>query len=527
MKLVNKSDSLDKEIVKEISQESGIVPAVVKSLLNKNYSKEEVLSLTKDKDFLDPMKIPSIEKVCQRLLDAKNKNEKVFIFGDYDVDGTMATTIFYRFLNKIGVKTEHYIPERSDGYGLSETAITEIYTQEGRVVITVDTGITAFKPIDLANDLGLDVIVTDHHNIPDEGCPDALACINPKIEGMPSEIYNLSGAGVALYVCRAINQVFFEKGEISTKVDMTPYFCLAAISSIADVVPLRGENREIVKKGLRNIKKTGIMGLDALVGHCNFWKQPTAMNIAFKISPILNAASRMKQAEKTLNVLLTDDYREAKAKSAALLTLNEKRKELTEKYKPQVVEEASKQVNNKVVVLAGKYPLGIIGILAAKVMEGTGKPTIIISVDSEGKGKASCRSVKAFNIKTAIDKTVDHHLGGGGHDVAAGFSINESQIDEFIKAVNEYAKTQDFEVEEEVFYDEKIQAQELADSNLKKSLGILEPVGKDNESPRFLIEDLEIKSIRVITGGHLMMDTEFGRAMLLSLIHISEPTRRS
>lgn len=512
MKLENNSKKLDSSLVLKYSQEYGLPEEIVSSLLLKNYTQSEMESIVKDKELLDPFLIPSIDKVCDRILKAIKNQEKIFIFGDYDVDGTMAVTIFHRFLKEVGAKVSPYIPERSDGYGLSEEAVKDIFTKEGKVIITVDTGITAFDPALLAKDLNIDLIVTDHHNLHENGLPEVFAAINPKIEGTPEQIRNLSGAGVALYICRALNSFFVEQNLIEEEKNMVPYFSLAMISSIADVVSLRGENREIVKKGLKHIKKPGVIGLEQLVQNCNFFNHPTSSDIAFKISPILNAAGRLGQAEKTLDLLLTDDFRQAKYKSAYLISLNEDRKKLTEKYKPIALSKAKEQEENKVVVLAGDYPLGIIGILAAKVLEETGKPTIIISV-KKGLGKASCRSIPAFNVKIAIDKTKDFHEGGGGHDVAAGFSIKESQIKEFVKEINKYAETIDFDVEETVFYDAEISWDKLKKDIYVDSLIKLEPFGKDNENPVFLIKEIDFEEGRVLNGGHLMLKTTEGHIL--------------
>lgn len=506
-----KVKDVDSNEVLSLSEKLSLPKEIAQLLISRGMRNEhEIIDfILTDEVLLDPFGLPDLKKVVDRITMAVENNELITICGDYDVDGTIATTILYRFLKHSGANVNYFIPDRVlDGYGVNSSTIKKLKENGTSLAITVDTGSTAFDAADACKELGMDLIITDHHNLPEVGLPDVFALVNPKLlpEGNSYDI--LSGGGVAYYLVRALNKTWSESGlkQLALEDD---YQVLAMISTIADVVSLKGDNRVIVKYGLKKLKKCRVEGLQALAKEINIYGETHAKDIAFKFAPAINAAGRIGNAEQALSLFIETNLVKAEEKAKGLLLTNEKRKEISNDVSEKVLELAAAQVkefNPPVLVIDGDFHEGVIGISAAKVVEAYGRPAMIIGFDGP-EGKASCRSIKGLNVKDAIDYAKEFHLGGGGHDMAAGFSIAKTQVSDFRNKVIEFFnKETKKEVVSEV--DVEMDFNSLNEQFLQ-SLERLEPFGQGNPTPILKINNCPVETSREIKGGGLLMS--FGK----------------
>lgn len=495
---------------------------VAKILANRKFESEhQVLDflLTEEK-LSDPFGMPDMEKVCERLTRAILNQEQITICGDYDVDGTLATTILLRFLRTAGAKVNFFIPHRTlDGYGISDETMKFLHqSYQTKVAISVDTGTTAFDAADEAKKLGIDLLVTDHHNLSDQGLPPVYALVNAKRLPNPNNKYNiLAGAGVAYYIIRGLN-TYWQNQKILKKIDENDYSVLAMMATIADVMPLHEDNRVIVKYGLRNLPHCRIEGMNALFQELAI-HSPVARDIAFRFAPIINAAGRLGSAQQALELFIETNKLQAAVKAQELIALNNKRRKISEGVNKEVLELGEKVVAEKnppIIVVSGNFHVGVIGIAAAKLVDKYNRPAMVIGLDETGYGKASCRSIAGFNVKLALDYAKDFHLGGGGHDMAAGFSINKEQIPLFEEKVIEYFKTHPPITEKVLEVEAELDYQELTNQAIKV-VEMMEPFGKDNPPPIVKINNCKVSEQREIRGGGVMftLDNEI-RALIFS-----------
>ena len=508
------------------AQEYHIPNIIATILLNRGVKKEDIPAFIKKslRDIVDPSLMLDMDKAARRIKTAVESGEKIAVYGDYDVDGITSTALLYEFLSSLGADVIYYIPDRKgEGYGINIMAVNKLLKQGITLLITVDCGITAIGEVEFAKLQKMDVIITDHHTCKDRLPTAAAAILNPKRPDCEYPFDALAGVGVAFKLTLALAKEY----KISTKEVFEKYIDLAALGTVADVVPLLGENRVIVDRGLgalQNPKRIGIRAIMEVAGVLG--KNVNASTIAFAIAPRLNAAGRLGTAVTAVELLLTKD--EARAREIALdLDRENKERQQTEK---EIFDEALKMISEdanfekkKVIVLAKEdWHQGVIGIVASRLTDIYYKPCILISC-SNGNGKGSGRSIKSFNLFDALSACEKHLTDFGGHAVAAGLNINVSDIEEFTKAINKYADETltERDMIPSVEIDCPISEQSVTLENARL-ISKLEPFGMSNEKPIFAIAAAEVMQaaaigmddkhlrLRIVKNNHIMNCIGFG-----------------
>lgn len=435
--------SPDKSGVKELAAETGY-PEVFAGLLVARgvHNKEEAQRFLypSEKDMYDPFLMKGMEAAVRRISQAMDANEKITIYGDYDVDGITATSILYLYLTKAGADVDYYLPDRmTEGYGLNENAVRMLAETGTKLMVTVDTGISAIKECRLAKSLGMDVVITDHHECQEE-LPEAVSVVDAKQPGETYPFLYLAGCGVSYKLVQGL------KGYRKDTTDITGYLELAAVGTVADIVPLYDENRIIVSEGFKKMKHPSNMGLGKLlesVGY-DFKRKITSGFVGFGLAPRLNAGGRMGDAKRGVRLFTTTDEEEAASIAAELEVENNHRKETEQMILQQVTEqiEASEEIrNNRVMVVAGEgWHHGVIGIVSSRIKDMFYRPNILLSIEN-GVATGSARSIDGFNLFEALCTCSDLMIKFGGHAAAAGMSLKEENIPELSRRLNEYAKT--------------------------------------------------------------------------------------
>lgn len=460
-------------------------------------------------DITSPFLLKDIDKAVERLEIAKEKGEPVWIYGDYDVDGITSVSLCYLALKELGYNVKYYIPLRDEGYGLNIEALNYIKSEGGTLTITVDCGISSHKEIAHANEIGIDIIVTDHHEI-NNGNPPAFAVINPKREDNEYKFKYLAGVGTAFFLISAL----FEKN--SLKDELYKYLDIVAIGTVADIVPLLKENRIFVKEGLEYLKRSKWLGINMLIKKIFEDYETRKFNtydIGFIIAPIFNAAGRLEDAKRAVELFIERDHRVCSTIISELLSKNSERKEIQEDIFQKAVEkiENEKLYENAVLIVGEEgFHHGVIGIVASKILDRYYKPTIIMEIKKdEGIATASCRSIEGFNIIEALNNFSDLLLKYGGHSGAAGFSIKIENIPEFSKRLNEYAEKtiSDIAFVKPIKIDKPLAFYKISYDFLDK-ISLLEPFGFGNSSPIFSLNNCQFDNLRLIGKDrkHIMMN---------------------
>lgn len=446
-----------------------------------------------------PLLLKDVDRAVERILQAKENKEEVWIYGDYDVDGITSTSLCYLALSEIGITPRYYIPLRDEGYGLNKEAMDYIKSQGGKVIITVDCGISAHPEIEYANSLGLEIIVTDHHEI-NNGNPPAYAVINPKREDNQFPFKYMAGVGTAFMLIYAL----FDR--LEKKEELYKYLDIVAIGTVADIVPLLEENRIFTKFGMEQLNKSHWLGISMLIKKIfedYKTKKFNTYDIGFIIAPIFNAAGRLEDAKRAVELFIEKDHRVCSEIINELLNNNTERKEIQE----MILERALFKIENEklfedsvLVVAEEGFHHGIIGIVASKILDRYYKPTIIMEIKpDEGIATASCRSIEGFNMIEALNTMKELFVKYGGHAGAAGFSIKIENINEFSKRINEYAKENipESSLIKPVKLDITIPAYKISYDFIDK-ISLLEPFGFGNPSPLFALNNCEISGVRPI-----------------------------
>ncbi|MBR6745571.1 MAG: single-stranded-DNA-specific exonuclease RecJ [Clostridia bacterium] len=511
--------SHDEKNVKLLADSLRIKPLCAKLLINRGYTDVAPARsfIEKSDAFLyDPYLLEDMRKATARIRLAMSREEKITIYGDYDVDGVTSVSILYMYLKEHGVDVDYYIPTReSEGYGLNIGAFHTIKDTGTTLVITVDTGITALNEIAYAKTIGLDVVVTDHHQCRPE-LPVCEAVVNPRRPDCKYPFKELSGVGVVFKLLCALEMDILNFGEynIFTVKDMCRrYIDLVTIGTIADVMPLYDENRIMVHMGLHLLSNTSNVGVRALLRSVGIedTKKITASTIGYTLAPRINAAGRIGDASRAVSLFLTNSPHYASVIAEELCVTNKERQQ-TENL---IFEEALKQIETEhdvekesVIVLASDHwHQGVIGIVASKVTELFGKPSILISFDSDepsdhDPGKGSARSIKGLNIVEALSSCSDLLIKYGGHALAAGLSVERGNLDAFRKALNEYAhpylSSPDCIVKTsaEAEIDERDVTMDTIEDIAK-----LEPYGAKNPEPVFVLKNVRIDEIAPLSMG--------------------------
>lgn len=386
----------------------------------------------------DPFLMPDMDKAVARLNRAMGLKEKIMVFGDYDVDGTTAVALVYKYLRKFYSNVDFYIPTRYDeGYGVSRRAIDEFARQEIKLVIILDCGIKANDEIDYAKSLGIDFIICDHH-VPDLELPDACAILNPKMENSTYPCRELSGCGVGFKFMQA-----FSMSNDIPMADLDGMLDLVAVSIAADIVPMVDENRVMTFHGLKRLNTNPNLGLKAIIKICQLaGKEITVSDLIFKIGPRINASGRMQRGSEAVELLVAHDFAEALEKARNIDQYNKDRKELDKQITQEandIIEKRGDKIHDKktIVIYNKDWHKGIIGIVASRLTELYYKPSVVLTLN-DGLATGSSRSVQGFDIYTAIESCRDLLENFGGHTYAVGLSMKEENIPEFTRRFEEY-----------------------------------------------------------------------------------------
>jgi len=456
--------------------------------------------------FHDPFLLRDMDRAAARIRQGLGAGEVIAVYGDYDVDGITSTCLLTEFLREQGGSVVSYIPDRTEeGYGLNPSAIQRLKEQQVSLIVTVDCGITADAEVEFARTLGMDVVITDHHQCKGH-LPRAVAVVDPRRPDCPYPFKELAGVGVALKVALALTEPQNRKGVLCR------YSELAAIGTVADVMRLTDENRVLVRMGLAHLTDTPRPGLQALLREagCEAGKTPSTVTVGYGLAPRINAAGRMEQARVALDMLLTRDPIRGHTLAAQLCELNRERQaiELAIFEECDAFLTRNPHLTSPAIVLAGEgWHQGVVGIVASRLSEKYACPAFMICLD-QGKGKGSCRSFGGFNLFGALERCAPLLEGYGGHELAAGFTILESNIPAFRVAMCElvsgYAQGKPMVTSLDV--DAEIDDCTLLNAQQVSALALLEPFGSGNPKPVFLLRSVSVLSCSDVGNGrHLKM----------------------
>jgi len=511
----------DQADVQTLVQSLGISKTIARILVNRGISTPDQANKfihTDVKALHNPFLLKDMGVAVERILRALEEDDKICIYGDYDVDGAVATSLLILFFEQLGIKIDYYIPNRiSEGYSINKKSLDVLKGQDTDLIITVDNGTSAHEAVAYAHKLGMDVIITDHHQV-EESLPLALAVINPQRGDCDYPFKGICGAGVAFKLIMALRQRLREDGFFENKEEpnLKQFLDLLCVATVCDVVPLKDENRYFVKEGLRQIPHSNKPGLKALIKACEIKKEKlTTVDVGFKLGPRINACGRLKDAKAGVILLTTSDPVEATKQATLLDYLNRERQNVELK----IVEDVYERIENEVdldrtlglVLYEPDWHVGVVGIVASRVVEKYGRPTIILCNGEDGKIKGSGRSIPVVNLIECLSECSDHLIKFGGHKAAAGVTLSADQIEGFIEAFDHAIKNKmNFEdTEASVLVDDDLTEQKVG-WELMKELSLLEPHGMGNAKPLFMSSELGIRSKRIVGRGHLKLGVSTG-----------------
>ncbi|MEX0932079.1 MAG: single-stranded-DNA-specific exonuclease RecJ [Candidatus Saccharimonadales bacterium] len=487
-------------------------PNLIKILKNRGYKTQQAVEAFLNPDFnklYDPFQLPDMNKAVKRIKSAIKNKEQIVIYGDYDIDGLSATALLVNALSQMGGTVSSHIPNRFDeGYGVVTSSLKKLKKAGADLIITVDCGSTSLEPLKWAKHSGLDVVVTDHHTVGKE-LPEAVAVVNPKRTDSKYPFSDLAGVGVAFKLVQALRM---DGASSKFKVSHEKWLLdLVALGTVSDVVGLVGENRTLVYWGLKVLSKTPRVGLRALavVGGIDI-KEIDTFHIGFVLGPRMNAAGRLTHAKQSLDLLLSKDRIQAIGIAKELDRLNRQRRTDQDKIMESALEMAEELVDDPVLVLAHPdWSHGIIGIVAAKLLETYGKPTLLLQIMGE-EAKGSARSLGNFNMVEALNYCSDLTLKHGGHHFAAGCTIKASNVKKLRKKLNEYYVKNGFK---DLALSLELAAEYDTDNlgeltwSLYEDIEKLKPFGNSNEKPVIKVSGVNLVELRPVgaTGKHLKL----------------------
>ncbi len=496
----------DENKINEIQEKYNINKLLATILVNRNITEKEQIRLFLEptrKDFHDPFLITDMKKAVQRIIQAIEKQEKVTIYGDYDVDGITSITVLKSFLQDRGLEVKSYIPNRlEEGYGLNKEAIKKIKNQGCELMITVDCGISGVEEIQYAKSLKIETIITDHHE-PGNQLPDALAVIDNKRKDSNYPFRELAGVGVVFKLIQAIGITLGLKEEEYLK-----YLDIVCVGTISDIVPLVDENRVITKLGMMLIQQTKNIGLRSILNSSGY-KKIDSSTISFGVAPRINACGRMGKAEEALELLLSKNINEVNELTRKLNEHNRIRQETEKNIFENAVEQIQKEhldEKNTIIVGGKQWHHGVIGIVSSKITEMYFKPSILLSFGEDGIGKGSGRSIPGFDLHEALMKCTNSLEKFGGHSMAVGITIKQEQFEKFKEQFELIAKEAHIDkIMPVIQVDSKIDLKNIS-KEMVESLKQLEPFGEGNRVPVFEFKNLKIDSIRALSEGkHLKL----------------------
>ena len=517
------SEQLNIQLVDSLKQSLGVSSLLAKVLASKGADTMEKARemFLETAGLSDPYLMKDMDKAVERIHSAVDNSEKIVIYGDYDVDGVCATATLFTCLENMGANVFYKLPNREkDGYGLNADILQSLKNKGVDLVITVDNGIAAISEVDFANSIGLDIIVTDHH-LPKGEIPKALAVVDPLRKDDESPCKTLCGAGVAFKLVCAL--------EDADPVEMLDYYGdFVAVGTVADLMLLEGENRTIVKAGLSLLNDGMRQGFNSLIEVCGLQgKEITSESIAYAIGPRINAAGRMADPTIALELLLSEDEDEALMLAQQLETENHKRQDIQNKMAEDITQEILSDpdlVKDRVIVVWGKnYHPGVVGIVASRLVERYAKPAIVLTRDGE-EYKGSGRSVSGFNLHRALEETKHLLVRFGGHELAAGLTIEEENLEPFRRGINEVAKNvKGLEKTESLKIDCEVTADEISVESVAQ-INYLAPFGNGNPNPLFMIKNVQIAGVYPVSDGkHLRLKVKKGSSYLQGVMFNMSP----
>ena len=538
--------------VAEIASALGINPIVAKLLYNRSYTdiaSAKAFIYMESEMLMNPFKMKDVDKGIEALRAAISRGEQITVYGDYDVDGVTSVCTLYLYLKSLGANVNYYIPNRAgEGYGVSTQAIDAIKENGTSLIITVDTGTTAIDEVEYAKSIGIDFIVTDHHECRSD-LPNALAVINPHRPDCEYPFKELAGVGVVFkLICAYEERVLGRSRTEAAKRIFSLYADLVAIGTIADVMPIKEENRIIVRYGLSMIDNTERIGLAALIDAASAKNDVqraaqrkkkvkiTSGYIGYTLAPRINAAGRIKEASLAVELFLSSDRTRAREIAEELCRTNKERQAEENKIMQEAYEKIEKYdiEENPVIVLdADNWHHGVIGIVASRITEKYTRPAILVSFEGnesttpspDDVGKGSGRSIKGMNLVDALCYCSEHLVKFGGHELAAGLSVTRGELDNFRRLINEYARNNlsESDMVQTVEADCEL---DFTDVNLSlaKSIQLLEPFGVSNPIPAFVLRGVTVNDINGISEGkHTRLSLGNGRYTLSAMYFSNSP----
>ena len=491
----------NEELAKQIAEKYQISEMIAEILINRKVDLDQIeqfLNPTRH-DFHDPFLMPDMEKAVSRILEAMEKKEKIVVYGDYDVDGITSITVLKKFFADRGISVDSYIPNRlEEGYGLNKEAIDTLKDYD--LMITVDCGISGIEEIDYAVSLGIDVVVTDHHE-PTEVLPKALAVVDAKRKDNQYPFNQLAGVGVCFKLIQAISL----KMGLPDK-EYLKYLDIVCVGTISDIVPLVDENRVIAKLGLKLVSQTKNIGLRCLLESIGY-KKVDSTSISFGVAPRINACGRMGFEKEALRLFLTDSVEEAREIAKRLNQYNQERQTAEKKIFEEAVQMIETSEKDKAGIILGSpnWHHGVIGIVSSKVTDLYFKPSVLVCFEGE-EGKGSGRSIPGFDLHHALTECSSHLTKFGGHSMAVGVTIQKSEFEDFKEEFENFLQNSNIrDIIPIVYIDEEVSLKEI-DLETVKQIQLLEPFGEANKMPLFLFRNLKIHSIRTLSEGkHLKL----------------------
>ncbi len=511
------------EIAKPITQQAlealAVVPPILRQVLfNRGIGTEdEARAFVAAKTLADtnPFQMIGMQAAVDRIRFALDHNEPIAVYGDYDVDGVTATALLVEALQKFGAQVRGYIPNRfEEGYGLNKDALDSLKADGVKLVITVDCGIRSPDEALHARTIGLDLIISDHHHPDGENLPPAFAVINPKQHGDTYPDKDLAGVGIAYKIVEAL----FKSGDSRLETELTGLLDLVALGTVADLAPLVGENRTLVRNGLKQLRETKRQGLFSLAGIAQVKiDKITAGNIGFMLGPRLNASGRLESALASFELLTTTDFMRAGQLAQQLDVQNRQRQTITKTMQQQAEEIAMQDDPHTFLLFAAheSFNSGVVGLAASRLTEKYYRPSVVAAKGQE-ETRGSCRSIPEFHITDALDLCKDLLVRHGGHAAAAGFTVKNENLPELVARLKEIAKQQldGKDLRQKLSADMEVP---LADMNfgILKNIAFLEPTGYGNPDAIFVSRNVKVKSFRAVgsEGRHLKLTLEDGPAL--------------
>ncbi len=524
---------IDQQKAIDVSHQFSLAMPLARTLIARNMSEKKVIEdfliSSEHKDVHDPALMKGANKAVERIEQAIKNSEKILIFGDYDVDGITSSSIMMMGLLPLGAKVNFYLPNRvKDGYGISTKIVKKAAENGYTVIITVDNGITAFEPAKLAKELGVDLIITDHHR-PHEQVPDAYVIVNPHQKDCTYPYKEFAGVGVAFKILSLLYQ---QRGmQIPGKV-----IELLLFGTVADVVPLTGENRYWVRQGLSHINQQESYSLQVLKENSKFVKPVvSSMDIGFSITPQINALGRLDDPRQGVQFLIGTSKEAVDRTGKILAELNQARKDIERGITQEIVQKVESNAidlskENIVLTSSQSWPAGVIGLVASRIVSAFGRPTLLFHITKDGIAKGSCRSIQEFNIFDALSESKDILITFGGHSHAAGLSLDQKNLPILKERLEKKiaAELSEFDLKQKLVVDAYAQLSDFSEKFVN-DLRLFEPFGHENSQPYFyvknvvlvkrpqLLKDLHVKCL-IFSDGVIKPIIFFNRPELFELL---------